>query len=299
MLRCEAHAELAVQYGRAEQKQRRRGRDAASSSGTAAAAEAAAGGAVGGDDNAATSAHQAKLAGIHCAKTVAHVRAKDGRPVAKPHVVLGRMFYRLAPARGNAAADHLAAKQAFMRALAALERTGGAGELDGDIDFRKVMQAYQKAEKAHLKATRKDYYEALGLPKTASLKDIKKRYRALALELHPDKQAEGAGAAEREARTKRFQEVAEAYEVLGNAQLRRRYDRGENVMDAPDPQRPPEQGWGRNRGGGGGQRGGWGRGRAWGQQEPEDPFASDDDEDEDAEDGGPKPEEVVWHDDEL
>ncbi|XP_034289669.1 chaperone protein DnaJ-like isoform X2 [Pantherophis guttatus] len=64
-----------------------------------------------------------------------------------------------------------------------------------------------------------EYYEALGLPKTASLDDIKKAYRKKALKWHPDKNPENKQFAEQ-----RFKEIAEAYEVLSDKNKRDVYD---------------------------------------------------------------------------
>nr|MDT0663979.1 DnaJ domain-containing protein [Micromonospora sp. DSM 115978] len=64
----------------------------------------------------------------------------------------------------------------------------------------------------------KDYYAALGVPKDASAADIKKAYRRLARELHPDK---NPGDAKAEAR---FKEISEAYDVLSDESRRREYD---------------------------------------------------------------------------
>lgn len=66
---------------------------------------------------------------------------------------------------------------------------------------------------------KRDYYEVLGVVRSASAEDIKKAYRQLALKNHPDKNP-GDAAAE-----KRFKEAAEAYEVLGDTDKRQRYDR--------------------------------------------------------------------------
>jgi DnaJ-class molecular chaperone len=70
-----------------------------------------------------------------------------------------------------------------------------------------------------------DYYAVLDVARDASAEDIKKAYRKLALQWHPDRHAE-AGREEAEARFKR---IAEAYEVLSDADKRGRYDRfGQN-----------------------------------------------------------------------
>lgn len=67
-------------------------------------------------------------------------------------------------------------------------------------------------------AVKRDYYEVLGLARTASLEEIKKSYRRLAREYHPD--VNKTGDAE-----ERFKEIAEAYSVLSDTEKRSRYDR--------------------------------------------------------------------------
>ena len=63
----------------------------------------------------------------------------------------------------------------------------------------------------------RDYYEILGVGRTASADEIKRAHRKLALEFHPDRnKAEGAAA--------RFNEVQEAYDVLSDADKRKQYD---------------------------------------------------------------------------
>ncbi len=66
-------------------------------------------------------------------------------------------------------------------------------------------------------AAQKDYYEILGVSKSASLDEVKKAYRKLALEYHPDRNKS------KEADVK-FKEVTKAYEVLSNEEKRKSYD---------------------------------------------------------------------------
>jgi molecular chaperone DnaJ len=68
-------------------------------------------------------------------------------------------------------------------------------------------------------AEKRDYYEALGVPKTASIDDIKKAYRELARRYHPDVTKEDKAHAE-----ERFKEISEAYEVLVDVEKRKLYD---------------------------------------------------------------------------
>ena len=66
----------------------------------------------------------------------------------------------------------------------------------------------------------KDYYSTMGVPKNASEDDIKKAYRKLAMQFHPDKNPGKEAWA-----NEKFKEINEAYGVLGNAEKRQQYDR--------------------------------------------------------------------------
>src|SRR3954452_585837 len=72
----------------------------------------------------------------------------------------------------------------------------------------------------------KDYYKALGVAKDADPNTIKKSYRKLARELHPDK---NPGDAKSEAR---FKEVSEAYDVLSDPAKRKEYDEARSLFGA-------------------------------------------------------------------
>ncbi|MEX1000616.1 MAG: molecular chaperone DnaJ [Crocinitomicaceae bacterium] len=67
--------------------------------------------------------------------------------------------------------------------------------------------------------SKRDYYDVLGIDKSADDKTIKKAYRKIALKYHPDRNPNDSEAEEK------FKEAAEAYEVLSNADKRARYDR--------------------------------------------------------------------------
>jgi molecular chaperone DnaJ len=77
--------------------------------------------------------------------------------------------------------------------------------------------------------TRRDYYEVLGVPRSAAAEDLKKAYRRRALEVHPDRNPGDPHAEER------FKELTEAYAVLGDPGRRARYDAGgfDAVSGAP------------------------------------------------------------------
>ena len=98
----------------------------------------------------------------------------------------------------------------------------------------------------------KDYYQTLGLPRTASDAEIKKAFRKLAREFHPDVAKDKKRAEEK------FKEINEAYEVLSDPSKRKKYDQlGANWKAGAEFRPPP--GWeqfggrrGQGRGGSGG-----------------------------------------------
>ncbi|TYJ50777.1 hypothetical protein E1A91_A01G232800v1 [Gossypium mustelinum] len=89
-----------------------------------------------------------------------------------------------------------------------------------------IREALMRAEKALKLSKRKDWYKILGVSKTASVAEIKRAYKKLALQWHPDKNVDNREEAEAQ-----FREIAAAYEVLGDEEKRTRYDRGEDIED--------------------------------------------------------------------
>ncbi|MEI8348744.1 MAG: molecular chaperone DnaJ [Candidatus Omnitrophota bacterium] len=78
-------------------------------------------------------------------------------------------------------------------------------------------------------STQRDYYEILGVQKTASVEDIKKAYRQLVMQFHPDRVAPE----KKKEAEERFKEISEAYAVLSDPQKKELYDRyGHAGVDA-------------------------------------------------------------------
>lgn len=69
----------------------------------------------------------------------------------------------------------------------------------------------------------KDYYKILDLDRSATIDDIKKSYRKLAIKYHPDKNPDDKIAEDK------FKEATEAYETLGNVDKKKKYDA--NLLD--------------------------------------------------------------------
>eukprot|EP00930_Biecheleria_cincta_P102931 TRINITY_DN94793_c0_g1_i1.p1 TRINITY_DN94793_c0_g1~~TRINITY_DN94793_c0_g1_i1.p1 ORF type:complete len:469 (+),score=69.83 TRINITY_DN94793_c0_g1_i1:31-1407(+) len=89
------------------------------------------------------------------------------------------------------------------------------------------------SQEARLKLWREqDFYAVLGVARGASAMEVKRGFRRVALTCHPDKVRDE----DREEATKRFQLIAEAYNVLADAKLRRRYDAERRIcITASDP----------------------------------------------------------------
>ena len=99
-----------------------------------------------------------------------------------------------------------------------------------------------------------DLYQRLGIARGATEPEIKKAYRSLAKQLHPDRNTDNPKAAER------FSQVTQAYDLLSDADKRARYDRGEIDEDG-NPKMPSGFGGGGFGGGGGFRPGGGAGGR--------------------------------------
>eukprot|EP00996_Jenningsia_fusiforme_P006873 NODE_871_length_1852_cov_34.554631_g777_i0.p1 GENE.NODE_871_length_1852_cov_34.554631_g777_i0~~NODE_871_length_1852_cov_34.554631_g777_i0.p1 ORF type:complete len:498 (-),score=100.23 NODE_871_length_1852_cov_34.554631_g777_i0:223-1716(-) len=118
----------------------------------------------------------------------------------------------------------------FQLAMADYEK---ALSIQPNPETQKRLQALRQA-----KPRRKDYYQLLGVPKQADANIIKAAYRTLALKYHPDRQT-CETEEERAVMKARFQEISEAYMVLGDSDKRARYDAGECVDTLDTPEHDP------------------------------------------------------------
>lgn len=89
---------------------------------------------------------------------------------------------------------------------------------------QEAQQGLHRAQVELKKSQQKDFYKELGVARNADARAIKKAYRKLALVWHPDKHE---ASSDKDAAAKKFQAVAEAYEVLSDPETRGKYDRGE------------------------------------------------------------------------
>ncbi|PGH20428.1 hypothetical protein AJ80_03573 [Polytolypa hystricis UAMH7299] len=91
-----------------------------------------------------------------------------------------------------------------------------------------IAKEIHNAEWELKKSQRKDYYKILGVDKDASDHEIKKAYRRMAIQHHPDKNRDA------EKDDTLFKEIGEAYEILSDPQKRAAYDNGDDLIDPSD-----------------------------------------------------------------
>lgn len=122
-----------------------------------------------------------------------------------------------------------------------LDHPPGAAADDQAIAPRAIQDRFTSGECGHVAVKFRDYYEVLGVPRTATADQIKKAFRQLARKKHPDLQP----APERAKAAENFKQINEAYEVLRDPEKRKKYDAlGENWKGGMDFTPPPGSGWG-------------------------------------------------------
>lgn len=101
---------------------------------------------------------------------------------------------------------------------------------------QKIQELLQKAHTLLKRSKSKDYYKVLGVSRDADARDIKRAFRKLTVQWHPDKAAKN-GISQDEAQ-KKMAAINEAYEVLSDPELKERFDRGDDPNDPQSGQQP-------------------------------------------------------------
>ena len=158
---------------------------------------------------------------LHTERAQVHVRLKQ-YPAALQDVALV-LYHRQ---------DHVAA---WMVRFAALQGQGNHQQVLEDCQELlqtwgqqepRIQQAYETADFQVRKAQRPDYYKLLGVSSLASEREIKKAYRTVAKEWHPDRLGPEASAKEHEQAQQAFCQLSEGLEILCNDFQRKLYDQG-------------------------------------------------------------------------
>jgi DnaJ family protein C protein 3 len=119
------------------------------------------------------------------------------------------------------------AEQAGEKYQEAVHTFQKAAEIANEGEEKKEANEKVKASQVALKQSKeKNYYKILDIPRNANTKEVKKAYREMALKWHPDKNTDN-----QEEASKKFQDIAEAYEVLSDDDLRAKYNRGDQVFE--------------------------------------------------------------------
>lgn len=100
---------------------------------------------------------------------------------------------------------------------------------------QEVQSLLQKAHALLKRSKQKDYYKVLGVSRDADDRTIKRAYRQLTKQHHPDKAA--AQGVTKDQAEKKMASINEAYEVLSDPELRTRYDNGDDPNDPQAAQR--------------------------------------------------------------
>ena len=107
-------------------------------------------------------------------------------------------------------------------------------------DSREVDSLLQKAQVLLNRSKQKDYYKVLGVDRDADERTVKRAYRQLTKQHHPDKAA--ARGVPKEEAEKKMAAINEAYEVLSDPELKSRFDSGDDPNDPHQGGNPFQQG---------------------------------------------------------
>ena len=105
--------------------------------------------------------------------------------------------------------------------------------LELDEGYGRAKEGLETAKKRQKQASKRDYYKILGLKRNCNKKEVNKAYRKLAQKWHPDNFQDET---EKKSAEKKFMDIAAAKEVLTDPEMRQKFDRGEDPMDAEEQQ---------------------------------------------------------------
>merc|ERR1711935_263377 len=103
--------------------------------------------------------------------------------------------------------------------------------LELNEDFGRAKDGLATAQKRQKQASKRDYYKILGVRRNAGKKEINKAYRKLAQKWHPDNFQDEE---EKKKAEKKFMDIAAAKEVLSDDEMRQKFNRGEDPLDAEE-----------------------------------------------------------------
>jgi len=111
--------------------------------------------------------------------------------------------------------------------------------LELDENYGPAKDGLGTAQKRQKQASKRDYYKILGVRRNAGKKEINKSYRKLAQKWHPDNFQDEE---EKKKAEKKFMDIAAAKEVLSDDEMRQKFDRGEDPLDAEEERERQQQG---------------------------------------------------------
>ncbi|XP_044293715.1 dnaJ homolog subfamily C member 3 isoform X2 [Varanus komodoensis] len=170
---------------------------------------------------------------------ICHCLSKDQQSTKA--ITLCTEVLQLEPDNVNALKDRAAAyilEEQYEEAIRDYEK---AKELN-DSD-QQVLEGLERAQRLLKQSQKRDYYKILGVKRNARKQEIIKAYRKLAMQWHPDNFQDEK---EKKQAEKKFIDIAAAKEVLTDPEMRKKFDAGEDPLDAESQQgggNPFHRGW--------------------------------------------------------
>uniref|UniRef100_A0A4X2MBI8 DnaJ homolog subfamily C member 3 n=1 Tax=Vombatus ursinus TaxID=29139 RepID=A0A4X2MBI8_VOMUR len=166
---------------------------------------------------------------IRSKERICHCFSKDEKPVEA--IKACSEVLQLEPANVNALKDRAEAyliEEMYDEAIQDYETAQEHNEND-----QQIREGLEKAQRLLKQSQKRDYYKILGVKRNAKKQEIIKAYRKLALQWHPDN---FQNEEEKKKAEKKFIDIAAAKEVLSDPEMRKKFDEGEDPLDAESQQ---------------------------------------------------------------